>query len=346
MKLFLQIILILIIFLKTGNLLSDNNIFNVNNISLERKGNISLEKLANQAIEEAFKELTYRVLLKDDIIKISKINSLNIKDLVKYYNVVKSSNNASDRITFSVTFDKDKIHNLFHKLGFFYSDIADKDFYILPILLVKNDVFIFSNNYYYENWTKIKEKKLIDFVLPIENIEIIQTLNRSRDNLLDLQLASLFKEYESKNIGFVLIEEKNSNEKLIYLKTRINNKIISKNLNKKKNNLNQTEFDNKIISEIKEEITNLMKSQNLIDIRTPSFLNVKMNLKDKNNLVLLKSKINNIDLIENIFIQEFNNKYVNLKIKYLGKLEKIINQLKKENISLKLLNDLWIIEIF
>ena len=30
---------------------------------------------------------------------------------------------------------------------------------------------------------------------------------------------------------------------------------------------------------------------------------------------------------------------MNIKIKYLGKLEKIINQLKKEKINLKLIND-------
>ena len=59
----------------------------------------------------------------------------------------------------------------------------------------------------------------------------------------------------------------------------------------------------------------------------------------------MKSRIKNIDLIENIFVQEFNKENVDLKIKYLGKLDKIINQLKKENINLKLVNDHWIIKI-
>ena len=87
-----------------------------------------------------------------------------------------------------------------------------------------------------------------------------------------------------------------------------------------------------------------MKSQNLIDVRTPSFLNVKLNLDKKSSLFLLKSRIQNIDIIENIFVQEFNKDYIYLKIKYLGKLEKIINQLRNENISLKLIRDEWLIE--
>ena len=57
----------------------------------------------------------------------------------------------------------------------------------------------------------------------------------------------------------------------------------------------------------------------------------------------LNSRIENIDLIENVFVQEFNKDYVNLKIKYLGKLDKIIKQLRSKNIILELINEQWII---
>ena len=39
MKLFKQILIILIIFFKTGNLLSENNLFSVNNIIIDKKDN-------------------------------------------------------------------------------------------------------------------------------------------------------------------------------------------------------------------------------------------------------------------------------------------------------------------
>ena len=57
MKLFKITILILIVFLKTGNLLSDNNLFSVNNILIEKKDGISSANLANRAIEDAFFKL-------------------------------------------------------------------------------------------------------------------------------------------------------------------------------------------------------------------------------------------------------------------------------------------------
>ena len=55
-------------------------------------------------------------------------------------------------------------------------------------------------------------------------------------------------------------------------------------------------------------------------------------------------RIKNIDSIENIYVQEFNKDSMNLRIKYLGKLDKIINQLKKENINLSLIRDQWVIK--
>ena len=80
-------------------------------------------------------------------------------------------------------------------------------------------------------------------------------------------------------------------------------------------------------------------------MKTPSFLNTKFKLKKQNNLVELNNRLEKIDLIESIYVQELNNDYVNLKIKYLGKLNKIINQLEGQNIILKLSGEEWTLEI-
>ena len=50
-------------------------------------------------------------------------------------------------------------------------------------------------------------------------------------------------------------------------------------------------FYEKIIIDFKKELINLVKAENLIDIRTPSFLNVKLNLNKKSNLVELNLKL-------------------------------------------------------
>ena len=68
-------------------------------------------------------------------------------------------------------------------------------------------------------------------------------------------------------------------------------------------------------------------------------------MNKKNNLVELDKRIKNIDLIENIFVQELNNEYVLIKLKYLGNIDKIINELKTENILLSLEQEEWILKM-
>ena len=344
MKFFLQFSLIVVIFFKTGNLLSNNNLFDVDNIILEKKRNNSTNQLANQAIKKGFDQLIKKILMKDDINKINNLNISDIKNLVSYYNISKNLEDIN-KINFSISFDKDKIHNLFYREEISYSNIYDKEFYILPILLDGNDIFIFSNNSFYDNWNSKKKDGLIEFILPLENIEIIQNINQNRNNLLDLNLSSIFTEYPKKNFGIVLIERSGESQSKSYLKLKIQNKTVSKSLSFNNPDLNENQLKENIIDTIKDEITSIIKAQNLIDIRTPSFINVKLNLNNKNNLVVLNEKIKKIDLIENIFVQNYNKDYVNLKLKYLGKLEKIINQFKNIDVDLLKKNDQWFIKI-
>ena len=347
MKLFKSVIFILIVFFKTETLFSDNDLFNFNNIELEKKHKITNKTLADKAIKEGFSVLITKLLLKEDIDKLLDLNFSLIKELVTYYQItdIYEKSSGAEFIKFSVTFDKDKIHDLFYKKNVLYSEILDKELFILPILIKDDEIFVFNNNFFYENWNKVFKNDLIEFILPLENIEIIQNINNRKQNLINLDLASLFQEYSKKNIALIIIEDNQIGNNKIFIKSIIQNKKITKSLNFKKHGLEADKFYEKIIAESKKELINLVKSKNLIDIRTPSFLITKLKIDKKSNLATLNSRLKNIDLIENPFVLDFNKDYMNLRIKYLGKLEKIINQLKKENIDLQLINDQWVIKI-
>tara|TARA_E500000178_G_scaffold345026_1_gene394230 strand:+ start:533 stop:1573 length:1041 start_codon:yes stop_codon:yes gene_type:complete len=337
--------IILIVFLKTETLLSKNNLFNVNNIRLEKKDKTTNNQLANQAIKKGFNQLISKILLEEDIKKLSNLNFSSIKKLVTYYQIsnIPDEEKKDEQVNFSVTFDKDKIHDLFYQRGILYSRITDKELYVLPILTKENEIYIFSNNQYYENWNKHSKVDLIEFILPLENIEIIKLINENKKDLINLELNEIFQEYSKNNLAIIIIQDSGKESKRAYIKSRIQGKNISKNLILKKQNQLLKEFDEKIVVDLKKELVSLVKAENLIDIRTPSFLNVKLNLNKKSNLVELNLRMKNIDTIENIFVQEFNNEFMKLRIKYLGKLDKTINQLRRENINLKLINDQWVI---
>ena len=345
MKLY-KIIFILIVFFKTETLFSDNNLFNVNNVEIEKKDKITNDILANRAIKKGFNQLLKRILLTEDVNRLSDLKFSNIKELVIYYQITNTSKDKKEieKINYNVTFDKNRIHNLFYKKGILYSEITDKELYILPLLIKDNKVFIVNKNYFYKNWNVINKNELIEFILPQENIEIIQYINFFKENLINLEVVNIFQEYLDKNIALILIDDNKSNNGKVFIKTLIQGKKISKSFNLKKNNLNTNMFYNEIIINTKKQLIDLVKSKNLVDVSTPFFLNVKLNLNRNSNLAKLNLRIKKIDSIENIYVQEFNKDYVNLRIKYLGKLDNIITQLKKENIDLKLINDSWVIK--
>lgn len=257
----------------------------------------------------------------------------------------KKDNERLNDLNFNIFFDKEKIHDLFFKIGVLYSEVENRELYILPIQKRKDQIFIYNDNFFYENWNKVYKNELIEFILPLENIEVLQKINSNKTNILSLNLKNIFQEYFNQNLALIIIDDSNLKNEKIYIKTKILGKNIEKNFLIKRSNLDDEDYNKKIIYETSNELINIIKSQNLIDIRTPSFINAKFFLNKKNNLVELNKKLQKIDLIDQIFIQEFNNEFVLLKIKYLGKLNKIIRQLENQSIILKMIGEKWSLEI-
>ena len=341
-------LIILVIFLKTGNVLSENTLFNVNNVEISGNLSSNNQSFSKRALEKGFKELINKVLLQKDLNKFKDLSTNQIKSLVSYYQISETIEDRSANTVikkYNIFFDKEKIHDLFYDYEISYSNISQYEIYFLPIHKKNEKLYVYNKNYFYENWNKIGNNELIDFILPLEKIETLTNINNFKDDLLSLDIEDIFREYSQKNLALVLIDENNTNENKIFLKTNIMGKNVNKSLIFKKIEKKSANFYDDIIFEIKKEIINLVKSQNLIDIRTPSFINIKFFIDKKNNLVDLDKRIKNIDLIQSLYVLELNKKHVLLKIKYLGKINKIINQLKDQDILLKLNNDQWSLQI-
>ena len=115
MKNLIFICCILIILFKTGNVLSDNNIFNVNNIEINKESYKNKEKIVNLAFQKAFDELIIRLLLKEDQKKFVNINLGQIKKLISYYQIInqETSDDKTNKTMINVFFDKDRMHDFF-----------------------------------------------------------------------------------------------------------------------------------------------------------------------------------------------------------------------------------------
>ena len=58
-----------------------------------------------------------------------------------------------------------------------------------------------------------------------------------------------------------------------------------------------------------------------------------------------RERLENIDLIDKFSIRQLNKDFALAKIKYLGKINKIINKLKDQNINLKMKKGQWQLKI-
>ena len=146
------IIIILIILSKTGNVLSVESIFTVNNIQVNKNTFKNKEELINIAFKKGFKKLNSKILLEDDYIKIKNTSLGKIKNLVSHYQIVKNEDiNIQNFELINLYFKRDKMYNFYSKNNIKYSDVSGKILKVLPVLLLNDEVYIYDNNFFYDN---------------------------------------------------------------------------------------------------------------------------------------------------------------------------------------------------
>lgn len=349
MKKFLFILITLMIFFKTGNVLSEQSIFTVNNLKMVKKNYNNIDDLTNDAFRKGFKKLNKKILLDKDFKKIEKTNLKTIKNLISHYQILNNNEKIENEfIEFNIFFKRDKIYNFYFKNDIRYSDISDKSLKILPVLIIDNEVLIYEKNYFYENWISDKEdnhrESLLEFILPIENIEVIDSIKKNRENLEAVKLSEIFDESKDKDNLYILIDYNRKMTK-VFLKGNISRKKIIKNIKITSENNNKNISFEQILISLKKEILEMIKSQNIIDVRTPSFLNVNLLIKEQNDLLKTQNILNDEDLIESFYVNEFNNRIANIKIKYYGKINKITEKLYKRGLNFETDGESWKVRV-
>ena len=143
------IIVILIILFKTGNVLSLESIFTVNNIQVNKNTFKNKEELINIAFRKGFEKLHNKILLEKDYIKIQNISLQNIKNLVSHYQIVKNEDENNQNFELiNLYFKRDKMYNFYNQNNIEYSDVSGKILKILPVLLLKDEIYVYDNNFF------------------------------------------------------------------------------------------------------------------------------------------------------------------------------------------------------
>ena len=348
MKIYIYFIFIIIFLFKTGNVLSQNSIFNVDNIEIDTTIYKSENSKLNYAFKKAFERLTKRILMQKDQNSVSKVTLDEIKSIISYYQVINETKDDKDsKPKINIIFDREKLNRFFYLKNISYADISNSQIVIFPILIDEENFYLFEKNIFYTNWNQEKLEhldKYIDYILPVENLESYQIIKNNLDQLERVDISELVSGYDLKNYIYVIISTSKTNISIL-IKGTISKQEIVKTLNIKKNLLDDKENYTQVINKIKSEIVEITKSLNLIDLRTPSFLNINLSILNDDDLLNLQKILRQIEIIESFNVSELSNKYVKIKIKYYGKIDKILSKFEEEGIKIKLLNNKWNIEL-
>ena len=345
---FFFIFCIIVFLFKTQTVFLNNLIYDVNNVEVNGKINNDLDKkkLIQSAFQKAFIIFVNKTLLKDDAINLHKTKISTIEDLVYAYQIVKDGKKKKKKndLIINVKFDQKKIINFLAQNKISYADVKNISLTLLPVFIKNKDVFIYNDNFFYNNWLGSQNEienvsdTLISHNLALENIEDLQYINLNKNSLESINLKKLTSLNNEENYVFLIIYFTEGKFRA-YIKTYIEKKKTDKSIELKIYPENNTRMYEEAITTIKEEIIQIWKSQNLIDANTPSFLNLFLDVKQVNDYLKLRSIFASIDVIEDYSVLEMTNEYIKIRLKYRGKLNKLNNKFLEKKINIKIVDN-------
>ena len=317
---------------------AEENVFIVDNVIIEGpvSVNFSREKYINQAFIESFKNLRSKILLSEDINKLNNIKLNEIKTLINGFQIEKEKlHGDSYKGVFKIFFNDIKIRNLLGRKNISFSQPETISAVFFPVLIIDNEILDFNKNYFYKNWLEIEiENELINFILPIEDIDDISKIAKMKNNFQELDVKDLVNKYDIKNYVFLLMVYENKNLNT-YIKTKFNNSKMSKNKNYKIDKINDEIKLNSILQDLKMQITDIWKKQNIIDVSMPLTIRTKFKYKKVVDLDHLKNIFYKISMIDKSTLEELNINHAFFKIYYYGNPKKLKSELAKFNYQLK-----------
>ncbi len=330
--------IIIFLFFLNSKSFSEENLFTINNVKV--KGtidiNFSRDKYLNRAFSNSFDILMNRILLTRDLKKVSNINLKQIQQLINSFQIIEESYRMKEyRANIKIFYNEQKIKDFLGKKNISFSQPESISAVFFPILFIDDNIQSFNDNYFYKEWSNQKIKnEIINFVLPIEDIDDIHKIKQMKDKIEAFQVEEIVNKYNIESYAFTLMDYQK--KKLnIHLKTNFNDNKVSKNFTYNLENINDELALNSILKDLKLKITDLWKEENLVNILMPLSIQLKFEHKNLKNLEKIRNSFYKINIINNYTLEEFDINNSFFKIYYYGNPKKLRSELLKFGYLLK-----------
>jgi len=317
---------------------SEENVFTINNVTVKGKIdlNFSREKYINKAFLNSFEILMNKILLSRDFTKINNIKLRQIKSLINSFQILEESYRKDEyKAKIKIFYSDIKVKKFLNQKNISFSQPENITAVFFPVFFINDEIQNFSENFFYKHWTEIEIKnELINFILPIEDLEDISKIIEMKNRIEELDADVLVNKYDIKSYVFALIDYQDKNLN-IHVKINFNNNKINKNFLYEVENINDELILNSILKDLKFKITDLWKEENLINLLMPLSIRLQYQHLNLEDLDKLRNIFYKIGIIDSYTLEEFNINNSFFKIYYYGNPKKLRSELLKFGYQLK-----------
>ena len=332
---FTATIFLFILFTKS---FSEENVFTINNVTVkgEIDLNFSREKYINKAFLNSFEILMSKILLSRDLTKMNNIKLKQIKSLINHFQILDESYRKDEyKAKIKIFYSDVKIKKFLRQKNISFSQPENISAVFFPVFFINDEMQNLNDNFFYKYWTEIEIKnELINFILPLEDLEDISKIMKMKNRIEELDVDTLVNKYDVKSYVFALMDYQD--KKLnIHVKTNFNNNKISKNFLYEVENINDESALNYILKDLKLKVTDIWKEENLVNLLMPLSISLQYQHSNLEDLDKLRNIFYKISIIDSYTLEEFNINNSFFKIYYYGNPKKLRSELLKFGYQLK-----------
>ena len=323
--------------------------FFINNIEIKEKleSDFNKENLLNKGFQEAFTQLMTKLVQSKNLNEVKSNNLNQIKSMIETFTVEEEKFiNKTYNLKIGVSFNKKKIFEYLSSKNVFPSEIKEEDFLFFPILLdqVNNDILIYSDNSFYDNWNSVEDKNfLVNYILPTEDLEDLNLITKNYSEIENYNFENIIKKYSLQN-SIIAIFFKDEKEIKILSKIDIKNKKVIKSNSFNNINLQDEGKLEKIIYDLKIIYEDFWKEQNIINTSIKLPILIQLDAKNYDLSSEFEEILNEIDLLSNFSIISFNKDFIIYELIFNGTRKNFINIMQEQNFNFNTQNKIWILK--
>ena len=343
---FISFVLFIIIF---STSFSHANSFKISDVEISSPYELNFNK--NRVIDAGFKvafiNLISMITTSGDKNKIKNIKLKELKGMIDSFTI--SSEKFINNEYFAkleTTFNKKKILTFLEGKNIFPSIPLRNKVLLIPILvdIYHDKIYLFTDNIFYQKWNENnKNYHLLEYLLPSEDLEDLNTVQEMSSSIEDYDFTNLIKKYDL-NDYIISIIFKDQDEIKIHSKINLNSSLKIDNQGYSKIDLKNEKDFQTILMNLKTIYEDYWKKNNEINTSIKLPLTISVSSNEYNKIQELESVLSGMDLVSNFYVLKFDSQETVFRIIYNGSPKIFLNYFNKKNIDLLIENNIWTIK--